>query len=360
MGNICGGRHEKILKNWTNLLRNLKSTGCSLVFFRDLKTENSKLQKSLSRCNYIHNLSIKLYDLIDSGERLNNVSKKVAAGALTTAFYGMGLIANKFGQVFNSTKHECDFELAQYATNHKVMAVLSNDSDFLIFPGPWKLWSSEKLREKRDKNNSKRIIETIEYDRNALAKICSLSQHQLPLLATILGNDIMEKYNARLNEICIRFDRNEAKVKNAARIVQEIYETMDPDDIKQVTKRIFGQNISDQKELAIQQSLDSYNISIAQTIIVDPLEKRILNTNIYTQYMEMLESIIFISMPFYDMRGCVENSILPTLLIDLTKRKVGILCQQNKAYNFTIIAKKMLDENYNGFEETPIYPDCKS
>lgn len=63
-GNICGGRHEKILMNWTSQLRQLKSTGCSLVFFHDLKTEESKVQMLLTRRTYDHKISVKLYDVV--------------------------------------------------------------------------------------------------------------------------------------------------------------------------------------------------------------------------------------------------------------------------------------------------------
>lgn len=320
LGNICGGRHQKILEKWTCFLRDIKLTGCSLVFFCDMKYDDNKIKKIVSRRNYDHNLSKKLYDSIDSGMTLNKLLNNMSPGALTTSFHGLCMIAKQFGDVYLANEHECDLELAQYATEHNVMAIISNDTDFLIFAGQWKLWSSEiKIydnRTKIDKQMKKttKRFETIEYNRNGIFNICSLSQHQLPLLATILGNDITEIYNKRLTEICKKVDPNGSTLKNAASIVQKIYASDAKNmDITYIVQQIFHQT-SDHKEQVIQHSLDSYNINFTTKVIQDdPLEKRLFSSNIYKYYMETLGSTIIIGMPFYDMRGCEDSSTLPSL-----------------------------------------------
>lgn len=313
-----------------------------------MKTEDNKVEKILSRRNYDHNLSKKLYDSIDSGMTLNKLSKSMSPGALTTSFHGMSMIAKQFSDVYFANEHECDLELAQYATKHCKMAIISNDTDFLIFAGQWKLWSAEiKIKDNHTMSIYKQMKkttmrrETIEYNRNAISNICSLSQHQLPLLATILGNDITEIYNKRLTEICKKVDPNGSTMKNAASIVQKIYASNAKNmDIKCIVQQIFCQT-SDEKEQVIQQSLDSYNINFTKKIIDNPLEKRLFSTNIYQYYMETLGSTIIIGMPFYDMRGCEDSSTLPSLLIDWAKRKVGVLRQKKqRIYIYGVGEKK--------------------
>lgn len=91
---------------------------------------------------------------------------------------------DKCDEFHRSTKHEVDFAIATYAEQHKVMAILSSDSDFLIFGGTWQLWSANDIH--FTKTNR---LETIEYDRNKITQTLLLSTHKLPLFATLLGND---------------------------------------------------------------------------------------------------------------------------------------------------------------------------
>ncbi|XP_031621662.1 uncharacterized protein LOC116339756 isoform X2 [Contarinia nasturtii] len=340
IGNICGGQNQKVLQNWTHILHDLKNTGCSLVFFCDLKIEENKVVEILIRRNYEFNSSTKMYDLIDSGMALNDVSKNASTMALQTSFYGLCQISKKFGKMYYAIERECDVELANYATNNNAMAVISNDTDFLIFAGVWRLWSSQDIRQIKNKPYKSTRVETIEYDRNAIVKICSLSQHQLPLFATIMGNDITEKkYRKTLVELHKNVDPTKAYIKH-------------------ITKHIFG-DASDVEEQTIQQSIDSYNIDYTPRVIDDPIEKQMMNTNMYSEYMHMLGSIIEIIIPFYDMRGCDDSSTLSTLMIDWTKRKIGILRHQHKNHTFTLLTKINIHEDFRTFAETPIFPTFK-
>lgn len=332
-----------------------------MVFFCDLKIEENKVSEIVGRYNYDYNTSKKLYTLIDNGMTFNDVAKKVSLMALFTSFYEMDEIAKEIGQMYYAVERECDVELAKYAASHDVLAVISNDTDFLIFPGEWKLWSAQDIRQIKINQSRQKRIKTVEYNRYAIGNICSLGQHQLPLFATIMGNDITEKYTKKLTEICKNFDPNASKGRNAASIVQNIYASMDSTsvDIKHVVKFLFG-HTSNEKEELFQQSIDSYNIDYTPRIIDHPIEMKMLNTKIYRQYMDTLNPIIEIFLPFYDMRGCEDSSTLPRMFIEWTKRKVGIVCHQNKQYTFKVLTKKSMDETYQVFEETPIFSTCKS
>lgn len=48
---------------------------------------------------------------------------------------GMGLIADKYGEFHHSIKQESDWEMARYAAEKQAFAVITSDSDFLIFEG---------------------------------------------------------------------------------------------------------------------------------------------------------------------------------------------------------------------------------
>lgn len=79
---------------------------------------------------------------------------------------------------------ECDLEIAEYAASRQCMAILAQDSDFIIFHSAEYYFSMKHF----DFNT----MTTLNYDRNKLATYLGLEVYHLPLLATLLGNDIID------------------------------------------------------------------------------------------------------------------------------------------------------------------------
>nr|CAD7444229.1 unnamed protein product [Timema bartmani] len=78
---------------------------------------------------------------------------------------------------------ECDEEMARYARDKDVFAILSQDTDFVIHEGARYYLAMRSLDLK--------TMTTLTYSRLGLAKTLSLKPEQLPLLATLMGNDII-------------------------------------------------------------------------------------------------------------------------------------------------------------------------
>lgn len=85
-------------------------------------------------------------------------------------------------QVYSSIR-ECDLEIAEYAFRNKCMAILAQDSDFVIFNSANYYWSMKHFNLHR--------MTTKTYDRNILASILGITTNHLPLLASLLGNDVI-------------------------------------------------------------------------------------------------------------------------------------------------------------------------
>lgn len=83
---------------------------------------------------------------------------------------------------------ECDAEIARYACNNdSVIGVIAEDSDFLIFPGNWRYFSTKELTFENNKE-----LKTREYSRTALREFLRLTgAKQMAIFATIAGNDIV-------------------------------------------------------------------------------------------------------------------------------------------------------------------------
>lgn len=279
---ICGGRHQVTIEAWKELLDALKSAGCSLVFFADLTLQEGKSDTWISRRNEKFDLYTSVYQLIEAGVGVESIVATVQERkGLTSKFHGMELVAQTYGEFHHSIKYECDLEIAQYAKNHKALAVMSNDTDFLIFDGPWKLWSSNDIEIMQTKQ-----VKTLEYNRDALAKICALSQRQLPILATLLGNDFTNEYYDQLNSFHRTLGPMRNKFKNVANFVRNFGDTAKLSDaqIDQIKQKIFGYGNEAKKQL-IKDSIDSYNTDFPAATVDDPIQEKLLDTSMYRPYM---------------------------------------------------------------------------
>lgn len=355
---ICGGRHQVTLNAWKEILNALKSTGCSLVFFSDLTLQEGKTEEWLSRRNEKFELYKSVYKLIDVGAGIDAINATVKDHiGLTTKFYGMESLAQSYGEFHQAVKYECDLEIAQYAKNQNVLAVITNDSDFLIFDGTWKLWSSDDIEVTASKE-----VKTLELNRKALANLCSLSPIQLPLFATIMGNDFTKGCYDQLNAFHRTLGPMRNKIQNIARYVRNVTsgKLTDP-GIKIIALNLFG-NASEEKQKLIKQSIDSYNTDFPPPTVDDPLERKLLNTKMYRPYMTVMSTNQGIAMPFYDMKGGIPGANFPMLLASWLKRRIGVIRKHNNddKFTFTLLMKKSINEYYQEYTESAIYPECKT
>ncbi|XP_055309988.1 uncharacterized protein LOC129573498 [Sitodiplosis mosellana] len=349
---VYGGRHRHIQEYLKSLLLKFLQIGCRLVFFSDYNIQVGKQGEWLRRRNLEFKKCTDLYDWIGDGKTPEEMCKmpRIYRLALKSLCYEMELIAQIFGEMNYTIKHECDLEILRYAKQNNAMAIVSCDTDFLMFDGSWRLWSSDDIKIKSGN------LVTCEYNKTAIETICSLTKKQLPLLATLIGNDFTKAHRNSLNAFHRTLGEPEDKVKNVARFIRQL----DRNELTDIDiAEIFG-NAFDEIRVLIEKSLESYKIDDDSTaIITDPIAMKLLGTLSYPAYMTIMGPIHGINMNFYDMRGCGEGVSLSKLSIGWLQRKIGLLRKQNndESFTFTLLAKKSLDEDYAASEEKPIYPE---
>lgn len=106
--------------------------------------------------------------------------------SITTNIRMIETLAQSYGEFYLAITRECDAEIARFAYTHpNVIAVLAEDTDFLIFPSKqdWKYISINKL----DPNT----LHSKEYSRKALRDYLNLNDEELMILSTLGGNDII-------------------------------------------------------------------------------------------------------------------------------------------------------------------------
>lgn len=198
-------------------------------------------------------------------------------------------------------------------------------------------------------------LKTAEFDREFLSKKCSLNQRQLPLLATLVGNDVTNKYSDQLYNFARQLGPLRTKFQNYVRRFGA--DGLSNEDLGRISHRILGNN--DMAD-SIRESIDSYNTDFTPATIDDPFERKLLKTSIYRPYMGTISETQDITMHFYDMYPFERGIKFSSILVDWLKRRIGVLRYngQDDSYKFTLLAKKRADKPYMAHIETPIYPEC--
>ncbi|XP_008308755.1 constitutive coactivator of peroxisome proliferator-activated receptor gamma [Cynoglossus semilaevis] len=178
---VCGGQWKEyvdILRNWVEAF---KSAGIRLVFIFDGVVEEKKRQEWVKRRRRVNGEIAKIFRHIKThGEQPDKELFCLPSGLSMFSCFAL----RSLGQEVFCSVTEADHEIANYAHEHGCMGILGQDSDFIIYnSAPY--FSVEKLR-----INS---LTTILYDRQKFCQAVGLTVNQLPLLACILGNDVVSQ-----------------------------------------------------------------------------------------------------------------------------------------------------------------------
>lgn len=340
-----------------NTIKCIQSIWMFFGVFSDLNVQEDKVDVWLRRRLCESENCHEICDKINSGRTLSEILKNREKEVLMSAFNGLAAIAQTYGEFYFSTGSECDLGVAQYANHHNAMAVITNDTDFLIFDGPWRLWNSEFIILRHLPE-----LKIIEFDRKGIEKVCSLSRHQLPLFATLLGNDYTSLYCDELYKFVSKLRPWKGnRFQTIAHYVRKVGSDYLSDlDIRRLVQHVFGHADNKIQQL-IRRSLDSYNTDRPPVSVIDPIAERLVNTSIYESYMENIAPIQPIMLPPFMPFDDEREKTFPMLLLDWVKRKRGILQYhiRDKSPTFTALVSTQADDDTSACIETPSYPDCE-
>ncbi|KAG7236015.1 hypothetical protein INR49_001413 [Caranx melampygus] len=178
---ICGGQWKEyvdVLKNWVGAFT---SAGIRLVFFFDGVVEEKKRQAWVKRRRRVNGEISKIFCYVKvHGEQPGRESFCLPSGLATFTPFAL----KSLGQEVFCSVQEADYEIASYARQHGCMGILGQDSDFMIYDSVPYL-SVAKLQ-----INS---LTTVLYDQQRFCQATGLAVSQLPLLACLLGNDVVSE-----------------------------------------------------------------------------------------------------------------------------------------------------------------------
>ncbi|KAG5684497.1 hypothetical protein PVAND_013727 [Polypedilum vanderplanki] len=350
---LCGGRFNHYKDFYENLFKKI-SLYAELVFFEDGPVCSQKMKTWFKRQNEGYEKCLRILEDVYQQYPLKLIpSRHRDIPPIFTHLSIIEFLSKKYGTLILTITKECDAEIARYAClNPRVIAVLADDSDFLIFTGNWKYLSIKQL----DHNT----LITKEYNRRALREHLQLNDTQLVILSSLNGNDVIQYEdtlifhksligNEKFKNCSVRFP---ALAKFINHCLPENFDELLP----ALAKTIF-QNTNAVYLKKIEESLNFYNTNFTPIEPSDPLLKLCRDKTfdfVYAVLKRMPDTFI---LSYYDLRlDDFPNLFKKTM--KLLCSQVGIILKSiGRYWNYEVTTKKSHEIGYNKYYVEPIIPD---
>lgn len=331
---ILGGRHHVYLSDFQNFIIKLQDAGATLVFFCDGQL---KPEKNDHWCRK-HDAEFKQsYETMQTG---SSGSKRFGCKSIVKSLFRMIEDFN-YGEIKISTHFDCDAAIAKHAVSNKSMAVISSDSDFIIFGGNFQWWDSNTICMKS--------MQVKRFDRIKIRQAFGLTDEQMKYLATIAGNDFTKPIAA--GSIPFPEIANFCRTITADIGMERVYQRI-ASELPQV------QGI---REL-IKKSIDSYSINFEEKPASTNLDEY-CSSNVMMFAFNTGQTFQYTA-TFLDFVNRSEHVPAEHLLDKLIVvfRKLGGIMLKSKAYEnplLNIVTKYSINENYMLKKHPPIYPESE-
>ncbi|XP_051869155.1 constitutive coactivator of peroxisome proliferator-activated receptor gamma [Pristis pectinata] len=189
---VHGGQWREYLESLKYFVNAFSAAGIELVFVFDGVIEQKKRDEWIKR-RLRNNLEIeKIFQYIKTNAcQPGREMFFIPSGLATFTRFAL----KSLGLNTMCSLKEADYEIASYARLNDAMAILSQDTDFLIYDTKPYLSISNLSLEK---------LTTVMYSRENLCHSLRLQMMDLPLLACLLGNDtVSENVVGRLKRQCL-------------------------------------------------------------------------------------------------------------------------------------------------------------
>ncbi|XP_026858341.2 constitutive coactivator of peroxisome proliferator-activated receptor gamma isoform X1 [Electrophorus electricus] len=179
---VHGGQWREYMHLLEKFVGAFTAAGLRLVFFFDGTVEEQKRAEWVKRRLRVNKDIVRIFHYIkDHCQQPDGEMLCLPSGLATFTRFAL----KSLGQETWCSIREGDFEIAEYALCNKCMGILGQDTDFVIYDTVPYL-SISKLRLEN--------MTTVQFSREKLCDILKLQKSDLPLLACILGNDIVPEH----------------------------------------------------------------------------------------------------------------------------------------------------------------------
>ncbi|XP_062554493.1 uncharacterized protein LOC134219690 [Armigeres subalbatus] len=353
-GLLCGGRFNQVTDLLEQFFGKLQTLRAKLVFFFDGPVQNTKYDTWVMRQDDKYHKMLNIINAVDTGRDLTWIVNRFHQIIPNNTLYPLFMVARKYGETIISIMNECDQEMAAYAKKMKAMAIISNDTDFMIYEGFWRYWSAKDINFD--------TLDTKAYNRVALVKNLGLSFQQMRLFATLGGNDIIKYDEVRQFHSTLGQPRDKFP-----RLAEFVRSQPLPNRLKigavleNLLCRVFGRAaVNDDLKERFIASLDFYdtNYEIHHTNdSSDPVLDALMKMNQTFCYQVWTDKPVNVTAYFLDMRKGEFGEHYPSLVIQLFMRQAGIILYHKRILSDcskrTIVIKMSHEAGYS-FQEVSV------
>lgn len=344
---LCGPAFRKIHKIFDSNFNQLaKIPGVELHFFVNEPSYHKESGTWASKEAEQYSNRIALIDKIDSNVAIEEMESMDLQPGATASMADLLTICETYGTVHYCMNSKYVADVVHYANQKNATAIVGNNSHLLIFSGDWRYWSC------RDIGLMDQSWNTLEYNRNALLEHIGLSRLQMPMLATIAGNDFVPpKKTAAFHK-----KMNGNKFLQLAEYIHRMPTVLTNEEKRQFLLDLFGSSASDNFEM-VRESLLFYTAAEIQE------SKDVLLTSAATiggiYYNSLTKAPIRVKSPtFYDLR---RTDFLPffDIILPILRRQIGFVrkhLNDNDDYQHAIELRQSHTEPVRTAYVRPEYP----
>ncbi|KAG9275082.1 constitutive coactivator of peroxisome proliferator-activated receptor gamma [Astyanax mexicanus] len=179
---VHGGQWQEYMHFLEEFVGAFTRAGLRLVFFFDGTVEEQKRAEWVKRRLRVNKDIARMFQYIKNHcQQPDRDMFCLPSGLATFSRFAL----KSLGQEVWCSVREGDYEIAQFALSNNCMAILGNDTDFVIYDTvPYLSIAKLKLES----------MTTVQFSREKLCNILKLQKSDLPLFACILGNDIVPEH----------------------------------------------------------------------------------------------------------------------------------------------------------------------
>lgn len=372
IGLVLGGRFELYNKMLRQFVENLNRAKAKLVFFMPGSKYTDDLQFFIPKTEVDYISALDILDKIEQQENLKDVlyaknkfSSDIRMGLSFN--YNLNKLVRRYGEYrVNFVRH--NQEIARYAKDHsgEVLAVITNDTDFMAFEGDFEYWRANGI--------DYRYLTGYRYCKKKLYARLDLNAHQMQLLSALGGSNylpriVIEDFIQKLMESSDD-PAQRGKILNVAAYVRrqpfELVENKPRYDLERISRDVFGEDYSTEQLNSIGNGLACYDLNIEAAThrsgSNDTSFLKFCKTHDMFLYKLATDDIFNIKdIAYIDFRNC-KSKTYAELIIPILMKICGILFKNysRRPCVRKICMKHAHDEPSKLTEETVIYPKCKA
>lgn len=364
LGQCLGGKYSLWLFYFRKFFKQLKEANAELIFFAAGKKLTDELMVFIPKREEEYMKYLGVLDEID--ESNGSVSefmkrKNFDIRAPITMEYNMQKLAQECGELrINYVRH--NQEIAKYIKQHNghVLAVVTNDNDFMVFDGDFQFWQANDI-------NMKDLV-GFRMNREKIRARLDLTSEQMQLLSALSGSSylpvpVMKEFYSKIRDEAIEGNR----IPQIAKYIREevpVLPTAEKDcvrfDLAKIAQDIFGEDYSEQDVNAIENGLAQYNLNFAsdnagahmQRSMAFCKTRNMFIYKLFTDDVYLVKDIAYIDFRNYKSKNYAD------LIIPLLRKMQGIIFanERNKPQERAVCMKYAHDEPYKVVEEPIDYP----